>query len=198
MILAEEEAERRKKSEERHEEELLQQLESYPEQKLNKEDVFRVAEMVNEYQGKIKVYLREQQEKKDSRIDRLADRVALFGGSWWFILAIAIIILIWILWNQITGRDTLFYLSFSLSCLSIFSAPFILMSQNRQAAKDKQEQMLHTAIDYKAEQENLEIKRMLERIDERIRQLELYMADEHIRELTRHQHGGRAAGKRSS
>jgi uncharacterized membrane protein len=48
----------------------------------------------------------------------------------------------------------------------------ILMSQNRQAARDKEEAIMDFAINYKAEQENLEIQKILLKIDKRLEQIE--------------------------
>ncbi|ANE48988.1 hypothetical protein SY83_16925 [Paenibacillus swuensis] len=152
------------------EELLLRELEQYPRKKINKDDVHRVAKMVNEYQGKIKAYLHEQQEKKASRLDRFADRVAIFGGSWWFVAILALVLMIWLIMDS--GRTSMFMLSFSLSIFTAFQAALIQLSQNRQAAKDKQEQMLDIAINYKAEQENLEIQEMLNEINNRLTDLE--------------------------
>ncbi|WJH34728.1 DUF1003 domain-containing protein [Paenibacillus sp. CC-CFT747] len=154
------------------EEMLLRELEKYPNQKLEKDDVYRVAEMVREYQGRIKAYLHEQQEKKVTSLDRLADKVARFGGSWGFIAILAFIIASWVVLNFFASWNTLFILSFCMSCMSVFTAPFILMSQNRQAVKNKQEQMLDIAINFKAEQENMEIQSHLKQILERMDRLE--------------------------
>ncbi|WP_052476165.1 DUF1003 domain-containing protein [Cohnella kolymensis] len=152
------------------EELLMQELEKYPKHKMNKDDVYRVARMVNEYQGKIKAHLHEQQEKKAGRMDRFADRVANFGGSWRFVAALTVILTVWLIWDH--GRLSLFMLSFSLSIFTVFQAALIQMSQNRQAMKDKQEQMLDIAINYTAEQENLEIQKRLTHIDKRLHGLE--------------------------
>jgi len=63
-------------------------------------------------------------------------------------------------------------LNLILSCLAALQAPVILMSQNRQAARDKQEAIMDFAINYKAERENLEIQRLLEKMDQRLDQIE--------------------------
>jgi uncharacterized membrane protein len=152
------------------EELLLRELEKYPRHKLNKDDVQRVAQMVNEYQGKIKAHLYEQQEKKTNGLDHFADWVAHFGGSWRFIVSLALIVAVWLMWNN--SRMSLFMLSFGLSVFTAFQAALIQMSQNRQAVKDKQEQMLDIAINYKAEQENLEIQNYLRNIEKRLHSLE--------------------------
>jgi uncharacterized membrane protein len=162
---------KQRNSESKSEEEiLLRELEKFPKQKINKDDVKRVAEMVNEYQGKIKSYLYEQQEKNTSRLDRFADKVACFCGSWSFVTTLAILVVVWITWEP--SRMSLFMLSFSLSVFTAFQAALIQMSQNRQAAKDKQEQMLDNAISYKAEKENLDIEAHLISIDKRLASLE--------------------------
>lgn len=46
------------------------------------------------------------------------------------------------------------------------------MSQNRQANRDKQEAILDFAINYRAEQENMEMKELLERMDQRLERME--------------------------
>jgi uncharacterized membrane protein len=152
------------------EELLLRELQEHPQQKLNKDDVPRVAKIVSEYQGKINAYLHEQQEKKEGRRHRFADWVANFVGSWPFVLGLAVIVGVWVIVND--SRSSLYTLSFCLSIFTVFQAALIQMSQNRQAVKDKQEQMLDNAINYKAEQENLEIQHHLRKMDERLNHLE--------------------------
>ncbi len=63
-------------------------------------------------------------------------------------------------------------LNLILSCISALQAPVILMSQNRQAARDKQEAILDFAINFRAEQENMELKALLERLDKRLERIE--------------------------
>lgn len=63
-------------------------------------------------------------------------------------------------------------LNLILSWLAALQAPVILMSQNRQAARDKQEAIMDFAINYKAERENLEIQLLLEKMDQRLAQIE--------------------------
>src|SRR4029077_3404116 len=78
--------------------------------------------------------------------DRAADLIAEFGGSWKFIIAATIVLNLWILVNVFPallfhreGFDPYPYLflSVALNMLQIFQAPIILMSQNRQAHKDR-------------------------------------------------------------
>jgi CRP/FNR family cyclic AMP-dependent transcriptional regulator len=102
--------------------------------------------------------------------DRAADAIAEFGGSWKFIFAAAIVLNVWILANVCSvvflgtqGFDPYPYLflSVALNMLQIFQAPIILMSQNRQAHKDR----LRAEIDYQVNLKNeLTLSEILERL----------------------------------
>jgi len=75
--------------------------------------------------------------------DRLADKIADFGGSWKFISIFVFVTIIWMLLNTVLVIVHRFdpypfiFLNLILSCLAAIQAPVILMSQNRQAAKDR-------------------------------------------------------------
>lgn len=78
--------------------------------------------------------------------DRLADRVAAIGGSWGFIGAFGAVLLGWMLINSRMLEHLGFhpfdeypyiFLNLMLSMLAAVQAPIILMSQNRQAKKDR-------------------------------------------------------------
>ena len=77
--------------------------------------------------------------------DRLADKVAAVGGSWGFIIVFALVLLGWMLLNsEVLQRFGLafdpypfIFLNLMLSTLAAVQAPIIMMSQNRQAAKDR-------------------------------------------------------------
>ncbi|MCC7489211.1 MAG: DUF1003 domain-containing protein, partial [Gammaproteobacteria bacterium] len=74
--------------------------------------------------------------------DRVADRVAAFGGSWAFIFLFAASIVIWVLTNAwLLSRPPdpypFVFLNLILSMVAAVQAPVIMMSQNRQAAKDR-------------------------------------------------------------
>lgn len=142
---------------------------------LSQEQLARIGKIVEEYNTKIKCHLTEEQEKRTSRSDRLADKVASFGGSWAFILLFIIFLAFWMIWNSVMlffqfDSPPFILLNLILSCISALQAPFILMSQNRQAARDKQEALLNFAITYKAEKENDEIKNMLRSIERTLTQ----------------------------
>jgi len=74
---------------------------------------------------------------------RIADRVAKFGGSWPFIGLFAFIMISWMLINIIEGEKRAFdpypfiLLNLALSTIAAIQAPIIMMSQNRQSMKDK-------------------------------------------------------------
>jgi uncharacterized membrane protein len=99
---------------------------------------------------------------------RIADKVAAFGGSWTFIISFFSFILIWILINiwllSIKSFDPypFILLNLILSCLAAIQAPIIMMSQNRQEQKDRQRGEHDYKINLKAE---LEIKLLSDKID---------------------------------
>ncbi|CAN7664346.1 DUF1003 domain-containing protein [Paenibacillus sp. LjRoot153] len=156
-------------------EKLFHELDNEPDLKLDNDQLERIASIVNAYKGNIKSHLIEQQEKKTSWADRLADNIAKFGGSWAFILLFSLFLVIWMTINFMSfafDKPPFILLNLILSCISAFQAPVILMSQNRQASKDKQEAILDFAINYRAEQENMELKAMLDRLDQRLERIE--------------------------
>ncbi len=100
--------------------------------------------------------------------DRLADRVASFGGSWTFLIAFGIFIAIWIAINAamlIEAFDPYPYILLNLfmSMLASIQAPIIMMSQNRQAKKDRIEAAHDYEVNLKAE---VEIMALHEKLDE--------------------------------
>jgi uncharacterized membrane protein len=103
--------------------------------------------------------------------DRLADRVAAVGGSWGFIIVFALILSGWMLLNsEVLQRVGLafdpypyIFLNLMLSTLAAIQAPIIMMSQNRQAAKDRLTASVDYEINLRAE---LEIMRLHEKLDQ--------------------------------
>lgn len=100
--------------------------------------------------------------------DRIADKVASFGGSWTFIISFFIFLLAWMFLNfwmlHNKGFDPypFILLNLILSCLAAIQAPIIMMSQNRQEDKDRDRAEHDYKINLKAE---LEIKLLSEKID---------------------------------
>ena len=122
--------------------------------------------------------------EKQTLGDRLADRVASFGGSWTFIAICLVALIAWTAFNsavrawQVEPFDPYPYifLNLILSMLAALQAPIILMSQNRQAARDRLAAGLDYEVNLKAEIEIIELHEKLDRV-----------LDEHLDELLRTQ-----------
>ena len=99
---------------------------------------------------------------------RIADKIAEFGGSWRFIISFGVVLLIWILINTIVLVNKPFdpypfiLLNLCLSCIAALQAPVIMMSQNRMEEKDRQRAANDYKINLKAE---LEIRLLHEKMD---------------------------------
>jgi uncharacterized membrane protein len=99
---------------------------------------------------------------------RLSDRLASFGGSWTFLICFATFMAIWIVINSILAILRPFdpfpfiLLNLILSCLAAIQAPVIMMSQNRQEAKDRIRAEHDYRINLKAE---LEIRHLHAKLD---------------------------------
>ena len=107
-------------------------------------------------------------EQRWSLGERLADRIAAFGGSWFFLILFAVFLLLWValnsvvfLWRPVDPYPFIF-LNLILSCLAAVQAPVIMMSQNRQEAKDRIRSEHDYQINLKAE---LEIRHLHEKMD---------------------------------
>jgi uncharacterized membrane protein len=102
---------------------------------------------------------------------KVADKVAAFGGSWKFIIFFGVFILLWILANIFIllnkGFDPypFILLNLILSCLAAMQAPVIMMSQNRQEEKDRERAKKDYLINLKSE---LEIRMLHEKLDHMI------------------------------
>jgi uncharacterized membrane protein len=100
--------------------------------------------------------------------ERLADQIAEFGGSWRFILIFSGIFLVWVAINSISliwkpfDPFPFILLNLILSCLAAIQAPIIMMSQNRQEARDRLRSEHDYSVNLKAE---LEIRHLHEKID---------------------------------
>ena len=100
--------------------------------------------------------------------ERLADKIASFGGSWSFLICFAIFLAIWIIVNTVVMVShpadpyPFILLNLILSCIAAIQAPVIMMSQNRQEAKDRLRSQNDYQINLKAE---LEIQHLHEKLD---------------------------------
>ena len=99
---------------------------------------------------------------------KMADKLATFGGSWTFLIIFASILFIWIGLNSFLLLKKPFdpypfiLLNLVLSCLAAIQAPVIMMSQNRQEAKDRLRSQHDYQVNLKAE---LEIRHLHDKID---------------------------------
>lgn len=112
--------------------------------------------------------INELYEGKLSFGDRLADKIAEFGGSWSFIIVFFLFMLVWIaintfvlLWKPFDPYPFIL-LNLILSCLASIQAPIIMMSQNRLEARDRLRSEHDYRVNLKAE---LEIRNLHEKLD---------------------------------
>lgn len=108
--------------------------------------------------------------------ERIADRVAAFGGSWTFIILCMITIGGWMYVNSRVLLHKAFdpypyiLLNLVLSSMAAIQAPVIMMSQNRQAAKDRLKSDLDYDVNLKAELEVAQLHHKMDRVYEIIQQ----------------------------
>jgi len=108
--------------------------------------------------------------------DRVADEVARFGGSWNFIGLFGFVMLAWIAlntWILVHPFDNPPYIGLNLilSMLAALQAPVIMMSQNRQDAKDRVRSELDYQVNLKAELEIIELHQKLEELREEVKEI---------------------------
>ena len=102
--------------------------------------------------------------------DRMADRVAAVGGSWGFIIAFLALMIVWMALNVTHAFGVEFdpfpfiLLNLSLSTLAALQAPIILMSQNRQAKKDRITNRHDYEVNLRTTVEILRLSRKLDRM----------------------------------
>ncbi len=100
--------------------------------------------------------------------DYLADKITEIAGSWPFIIGLVIFLLLWIILNIfiLTNADPypFILLNLLLSCIAALQAPIIMMSQNREAKKDR----LRSSNDYKTD---LKSELMLEDLHNKMSQI---------------------------
>jgi uncharacterized membrane protein len=109
---------------------------------------------------------------------RIADKVAAFGGSWTFIITFGAFLLVWMSINSMVllqaarpgskpfDEYPFILLNLILSTLAALQAPVIMMSQNRQASKDRLQADLDYQVNLKAELEVAQLHGKVDRIYE--------------------------------
>ncbi|MGE0384069.1 MAG: DUF1003 domain-containing protein [Gammaproteobacteria bacterium] len=132
--------------------------------------------------------------------ERLADKVAAVGGSWVFIGIFFVVLVCWMAMNEQMARPfdpyPFILLNLLLSCLAAVQAPIIMMSQNRQAAKDRLDarndfevnlraemeiMALHEKLDTLRSRDLMDMLQLLEKQMQRIGELERTLAGERSR-----------------
>ncbi|HTX20157.1 MAG TPA: DUF1003 domain-containing protein [Bacteroidota bacterium] len=112
----------------------------------------------------------EEMEEHLSLGDKLADRIAEFGGSWAFISAFMVFLVLWMglntvqIWFKPIDEYPYIFLNLILSCVAALQAPVIMMSQNRAQKKDR----LKAELDY---QVNLKSELMLQELHDKVDEL---------------------------
>ena len=111
---------------------------------------------------------------------KLVDRLADFFGSWPFIIALFVVVILWVGVNTfILIEEHVFdphpfnTLSFYLVCLATIQVPIILMSQNRQTARFERKIQRDYELDLKTETEIKELHAKLDKISEQLEKLSL-------------------------
>lgn len=106
----------------------------------------------------ISIDVDKQEEAKMTFGDRVADKVSAIAGSWGFILGFSCFLIFWVILNAVilTKNSSIdpypfILLNLVLSCIAALQAPIIMMSQNRQAAKDSLRNQNDYRIDLKSE-----------------------------------------------
>ncbi|MES2309073.1 MAG: DUF1003 domain-containing protein [Verrucomicrobiota bacterium] len=166
--------------------EILNQYRMRYVQQLLEADIGELSVIENEVIGSIKDHeilvenLNKDFDQSQTFGERLSDGIASFGGSWKFIILFGSLLVLWILLNTFIIRhdqpDPYPYilLNLILSCIAAFQAPFIMMSQNRAAQKDR----LHAENDYKINlKAELEIRHIQEKMDHLLKHQSLYMSE---------------------
>ena len=107
-------------------------------------------------------------DEKSTFGQRVADGVAAFGGSWSFLISFGVVLLAWVGFNLSMTQSApdpypFIFLNLLLSMLAAIQAPVIMMSQNRQAAKDR----LVTSHDYECNlKAEIEIMALHDKVDQ--------------------------------
>ena len=138
----------------------------------------------------ISIDVDKQEEAKMTRGDRIADKVSEVAGSWGFILGFSTFLIAWMVINTfiLKGDDQIdphpfILLNLMLSCLAALQAPVIMMSQNRQAAKDSLRNQNDYRTDLKSE---LILEELHDKMDEMLRNqrkiLKYIESDEEVEE----------------
>ena len=146
-------------------------MEKKEEKRVTKKEIVKMLLKNNELEAKdeeelldllidqpISIDVDKQEEAKMTRGDRIADKVSEIAGSWTFILCFSSFLVFWVILNGVILKGEFqldeypfILLNLLLSCLAALQAPVIMMSQNRQAAKDSLRNQNDYRTDLKSE-----------------------------------------------
>jgi CRP/FNR family cyclic AMP-dependent transcriptional regulator len=112
-------------------------------------------------------------EAEETLGEKVADKVAGFGGSWTFIILFAVVLTVYTLFNIFLDKKAwdpypFILLNLFLSMLAAIQAPVIMMSQNRQDTKDRLRGELDFDVNRRAESEIIALTRKLTLLDEKV------------------------------
>jgi uncharacterized membrane protein len=130
--------------------------------------------------------------------DRIADRVAAFGGSWFFIGLSTSLLIVWMVYNAKTPGSfdpyPFLLLNLALNCIAALQAPVIMMSQNRLAARDRFHARNDYEVNLKAEMEIMALHSKLDELRDQEWKRALELHDRQLAALDRIERmlGGRA------
>ena len=116
-------------------------------------------------------------EQKSTIGERIADAVARFGGSWSFIISFGVVLIVYVTINNTLGGKSwdpypFILLNLFLSMLAALQAPVIMMSQNRQDAKDRLRSELDYEVNRRAESEIQNLARKLNVLSDKLDDVE--------------------------
>jgi uncharacterized membrane protein len=141
----------------------------------------RERRMIERIARRVEVHdLNEDMEDQATLGERIADRVAAIGGSWRFILGFSAFLVAWMVLNAVVMGGGAFDpapfigLNLVLSCLAALQAPIIMMSQNRQAKRDRAASDLDYDTNLRSETHILAV---LEKVDALQSQVERLLAE---------------------
>jgi uncharacterized membrane protein len=129
--------------------------------------------------------LREPKEQLSAG-QHISDKVAEFGGSWYFIILFSLMLLVWILFNSLIQDKLQFdpypfiLMNLILSAIAALQAPIIMMSQNRKEEKDRKRSENDYLINLKAE---LELRSLHQKMDLLIEEQIKVLFDSQARQL---------------
>lgn len=112
---------------------------------------------------------------------RIADRTAQVLGSWPFIIAQTIIVGLWVVlnitaWTRHWDPYPFILLNLMFSVQAAYAAPVIMMSQNRQAERDRYQAQADYDTNVRAEQEIEDLQNRLQRIEETLQRIESFVS----------------------